>query len=84
MDSSSFSQLSYQQQQDRWLEWRSRQLNYQEGAVSESPPDNQNPAASVPPVALPQAAPSHHQHLDQVLQRHAQAAKRLSAFHDAT
>ena len=84
MDSSSFSQLSYQEQQDRWLEWRSQQLRYQEGKVEEAAPENKNPAATVPPVVFPQAAPSHHQHLDQILQRHAQAAKRLSAFHDAT
>ena len=30
---SPFSALTYQEQQDRWLEWRSRQLDYQPTSV---------------------------------------------------
>ncbi|MBQ9262763.1 MAG: hypothetical protein IJ189_00965 [Clostridia bacterium] len=80
---SPFAALSYQDQQDRWLEWRSRQLEFQEGAVIEAPNAYEKPAAEVPPVTLPhfqQAAPTHHKNLDQVLARHANAAKHLTAF----
>ena len=82
---SPFSALSYQEQQDRWLEWRSRQLNYQPAdAESAVPPASPiPPAPSAPRLRLPNmpiAAPVQHQQLDQVLNRHAQARKRAGAF----
>ena len=79
---SPFSALSYQEHQDRWLEWRSRQMDFQEGGLSE---DRQKKPADteMPPVHLPNfqdSAPVRHQNLDAVLSRHARAEKRLSAF----
>lgn len=85
---SPFAALSYQEQQDRWLEWRSRQLEFQEGNVVESKTDQKKSAEPfVPPVQLPhfqQAAPTRHQNLDQVLSRISQAEKRLGAFQQPT
>ena len=79
---SPFAALSYQEQQDRWLEWRSRQLDFREAGVAEEaqkkPEDTE-----VPPVHLPhlqESAPVRHQNLDAVLSRHARAEKRLGAF----
>ena len=83
---SPFSALSYQEQQDRWLEWRSRQLDYR--PVSESGQALEAPAAapqqaSLPPMRLPNMriqAPSRHRELDQVLIRHRQALRQAGTF----
>lgn len=79
-----FSELSYQEQQDRWLEWRSRQLAFREGSVSEENAAYKEPAAAkAAPVKLPnysQSAPTRHQNLDQVLSRMVQAEKRAGTF----
>lgn len=79
---SPFAALSYQEQQDRWLEWRSRQLDFREGPVEED--EKKEPAVtSVPPVVLPHvqpAAPTRHQNLDQVLSRHSQAVRKAGPF----
>lgn len=79
---SPFAAMSYRDQQDRWLEWRSQQLEFQEAGMDEK--DAKKPAdAHVPPVSLPylqQAAQPRHQNLDRVLTRHMQAKKQLSAF----
>ena len=80
---SPFSALSYQEQQDRWLEWRSRQLDYRpadEGDASPSP-------APAQPLRLPNtpiSAPTRHRELDQVISRHAQAVKRAGTFRPLT
>ena len=98
MDNSSspspFSALSYQEQQDRWLEWRSRQLDYRpvtpEGSEEAVPSEDDTKKGTaystvpdLPPLRMPNmaiAAPVRHRELDQVLSRHAQAAKRAGAF----
>lgn len=87
---SPFSALTYQEQQDRWLEWRSRQLDYR--PVSSTPPadfeknaDLSGPAEEdLPPIRLPNLrapAPTRHRELDQVWARHQQAMRRAGTFH---
>ena len=81
---SPFSALTYQEQQDRWLEWRSRQLDYQPAA--EKQPTEPAPARKnipVPRMRQPNmriAAPVRHRELDEVLSRHRQAMRRAGAF----
>lgn len=86
--SSPFAAMSYQEQQDRWLEWRSRQLDYrpagkpQEDQPIPYPSEDTN-ETTLPPVILPnlrQVAPTRHKELDKVLARHHQAAKRAGHF----
>ena len=85
---SPFSEMTYQEQQDRWLEWRSRQLEFREGNVVEENRGKKTPAElSASPVLLPnlqQAAPTRHQNLDQVFSRMEKAQKKLSAFQTPT
>ena len=95
---SPFSALTYQEQQDRWLEWRSRQLDYRPanaGMSRESsaadPAANQKRTADSAVPELPQVrltnmalnAPRGRKELDQVLSRHARAARRAGAFQTA-
>lgn len=79
-ESSPFAALSYEEQQRRWMAWRSRQLDYQ--PARESPVEEAG-APSEAPLRLPQLrdpAPTQHRELDQVLQRHRQALRRAGAF----
>ncbi len=84
---SPFSALSYQEQQRRWMEWRSRQLDYQ--PVSDrTPPAKPQPSPNsagnaVPPLRqpnMPISAPVRRRELDQVLSRHRDAARRAGAY----
>ena len=81
---SPFSALSYQEQQNRWLEWRSRQLDYQPTAgkqPQEKVPVNQNsskPAMRMPNMRI--AAPVQHRELDEVISRHRKAMRQAGAF----
>ncbi len=81
---SPFSALSYQEQQDRWLEWRSRQLDYQPAAEKQPPqPPVLQKEGDFPRMRLPNmriAAPVRHRELDEVLSRHRQAMQRAGAF----
>lgn len=79
---SPFSALSYQEQQDRWLEWRSRQLDYQPAGQA-APEDDSHPSMSAMPLRMPNmalSAPTRHRELDQVISRHAQALRKAGAF----
>ena len=81
---SPFSALTYQEQQDRWLEWRSRQLDYQP-AADRRPPEPAPVQKNVPVPRMRQpnmriAAPVRHRELDEVLSRHRQAMRRAGAF----
>ena len=85
-NTSPFSALSYQEQQDRWLEWRSRQLDYKpvqpEQPIQKEPPV-QRPEESRPRLREPNmriAAPVRRRELDEVLSRHRQAMKRAGTF----
>ena len=94
---SPFAALTYQEQQDRWLEWRSRQLDYRPadpespGVRTEEKNAQQKGRADQAPPELPQlripnmalAAPAGRRELDQVLARHHQAMKRAGAFQTA-
>ena len=81
---SPFSALTYQEQQDRWLEWRSRQLDYQPAAVRQPPETPATQKTSGPPhMRMPNmriAAPVQHRELDEVISRHRQAMRRAGAF----
>lgn len=83
-ETSPFSALTYQEQQDRWLEWRSRQLDYcpvvsnkQTDAVL---PPLKIPALSVPPQPPKTPAPYRHAQLDQVYSRHQAAVRKASGW----
>ena len=80
---SPFAALSYQEQQDRWMEWRSRQLDYRdaEPSIEERRREGrQQPSAAMRQPVLRDPAPTRHQELDQVLARHKQALRRAGAF----
>lgn len=92
---SPFAALSYQEQQDRWLEWRSRQLDFkpaqeehpesftQEETKKEAAPAAYPQLREPPPVTLPyirNPAPTRHHELDKLRARHAQAAKMAGKF----
>jgi hypothetical protein len=80
---SPFSALSYQEQQDRWLEWRSRQLDYRPAAVGQAQETSAPKDRGVPQMRLPNmriASPVRHRELDEVLTRHRQAMQRAGAF----
>lgn len=88
-DASPFAALTYQEQQDRWLEWRSRQLDYR--SASSTPPDaplplqapqeeEETPPVSFGPSSFRHPAPTRHRELDEVLRRHAQAKRRAAFF----
>ena len=82
---SPFSALTYQEQQDRWMEWRSRQLDYRP-----SPGEGEAEARPAQPVReerprlrnpnMPIAAPYQRRELNQVLRRHQKALLRAGAF----
>ena len=72
---SPFSALTYQEQQDRWLEWRSRQLDYRPAA--------EPPSAGAPRMRLPNmriSSPVRRRELDEVISRHRQALRQAGAF----
>ena len=83
---SPFAALSYQEQQDRWLAWRSRQLDYRPAAPGTAAAEKGTADRAVPeapPLRLPHLssqAPVRRRELDQVLSHHAQAAKRAGVF----
>ena len=87
---SPFAALTYQEQQDRWLEWRSRQLDYQPAAAPpQQPTEKAEPSAKPAPMpgmrmpnfAVP--APTRHEQLDRVLARHSQAVKKTGMYRPA-
>ena len=83
--SSPFSALSYQEQQDRWLEWRSRQLDYRPATPEAAPREEHAPSARAvqPLLRTPNmriAAPVRRKELDEVLSKHRQALRRVGAF----
>ena len=87
---SPFAALTWQEQQDKWLAWRSRQLDYQPAARDEPGPEPIRPPeqparrpGGPPPMRLPNmriAAPVRHQELDEVINRHRQALKKAGSF----
>ena len=83
--SSPFSALSYKEQQDRWMEWRSQQLDFREAVPPQPQAGVSAPARPAPPpVRLPMmqeaAAQNRRRELDQVLARHDMARKQAGAF----
>ena len=93
---SPFAALTWQEQQDRWLAWRSRQLDYRP-AEKETPAEKPRAkpvaenrseaqryeAEGRPRLRLPNmmiAATTRHQELDEVINRHRKALKQAAAF----
>ncbi len=74
---SPFAALSFEEQQRRWMEWRSRQLDYRPAEEDQAPAP---PSRRLKLPNMPIAAPTRHAELDQVLSRHRQAAKKAGAF----
>ncbi len=80
---SPFSALTYQEQQDRWLEWRSRQLRYQPTAAAAPARPQARDQNGLPPLKTPNmriAAPARHRELDEVIARHRRALRQSGAF----
>ena len=80
---SPFSALTYQEQQDRWLEWRSRQLDYRPAAAGQPQETSALKGGDAPQMRLPNmriAAPVRHRELDEVLTRHRHAMQRAGVF----
>ncbi|MBQ4640758.1 MAG: hypothetical protein IJB69_09630 [Clostridia bacterium] len=85
-DVSPFAALTFSQQQDKWREWRSQQLEFKK-AADEQPLPKENEAKEVPQEKqeAAQAAPAwpmptRHRELDKVLSRHQAAVKKAGAF----
>ena len=76
---SPFAALSWEEQQHRWMEWRSRQLDYR--PTEEAPPVPKAPEKGLRAPNLPMSAPPRHRELDQVLSRHRTALRRAGEFH---
>lgn len=81
---SPFSALTYQEQQDRWLEWRSRQLDYRPAAGKRTlETAAEPPSAGAPRMRLPNmriSSPVRRRELDEVISRHRQALRQAGAF----
>lgn len=83
---SPFAASSYREQQDRWLEWRSRQLDFQPAGEirDEIPQEREIPVPSYSWPVMQQPAPTRHRELDKVWERHKQAAGRTGQFMPAS
>ncbi len=84
-NTSPFSALSYQEQQDQWLAWRSQQLEYHDASVPPPAPAAPPPPKeeALPPLRLPQfqrPAPTRHGELDKIQAKHRQAARTAAAW----
>lgn len=85
-DSSPFSALTFEEQQHRWLMWRSQQLEYKRAPI-----DEKLPSAPLPPIPIPelrmQDHPSQmqnrHAQLDRVYQKHKQVSQHHLAWQSA-
>jgi len=77
---SPFAALSYEEQQRRWMEWRSRQLDYRPAEEAPPAPPSRGAQGALRLPNMPLSAPTRHAELDQVLSRHRQAMKRAGAF----
>lgn len=76
---SPFAALSWEEQQRRWMEWRSRQLDYR--PAEETQPAPKAPGGGLRAPNLPLSPPPRRRELDQVLARHRQALRRAGEFH---
>ena len=81
---SPFSALTFEEQQQKWLLWRSQQLDYQEASMDTAPNIAQAPSPiQLPdPVMLPQEHPNTYRHsqLDSIYSRHRQAFARTGVW----
>lgn len=79
-DVSPFAALSFSQQQDRWREWRSRQLEYKKAAEENPLPREETDALPENHMLAAPAAPTRHHELDKVLARHKTALRHTGQF----
>ena len=79
-DVSPFAALSFSQQQDKWREWRSRQLEYKKAAEDNPLPMEETDALQENHMPPAPAAPTRHRELDKVLARHKTALRRTGQF----
>lgn len=80
-----FSALSFQEQQEKWLSWRSQHLAFEPADME--PPKPQVAANEPVSKPLPQPityAPPRHGALDRLYQRHASAKRQTGAFTSIT
>lgn len=77
---SPFAALSYQEQQDKWREWRSRELDYRQVTLPERETAKEKEAGSMPSSLPVKPAPTRHRELDRVLSRHLSAVKKAGAY----
>lgn len=81
-DASPFAEMTFQAQQDKWREWRSRQWDFRSAAreaEKEEEPKEQNKAQPAAPAPV-RPAPTRHRELDRVLSRHKTALQKAGAF----
>lgn len=79
-DSSPFAEKSWQEQQDKWREWRSMQLEYRQ--TEEKAEIQKEDTSHKEPLPV-KPAPTRHRELDRVLSRHKAAVNRAGAFRQA-
>lgn len=76
-DTSPFAEKSWQEQQDKWREWRSMQLEYRQTEEEKKVQKEEMVPNEQMPVKPP---PTRHRELDKVLSRHKAAVNRAGAF----
>ena len=76
-DISPFAEKSWQEQQDKWREWRSMQLEYMPTEEREEVQKEEMVHKEQMPV---KPAPTRHRELDRVLIRHKNALNRAGVF----
>ena len=77
-DSSPFSALTFEEQQHRWLMWRSQQLEYKQAPIEEKMPTSPLPPIPIPDLRLqdrPMQPQNRHAQLDRVYLKHKQASQ---------
>ncbi len=80
-DTSPFAEKSWREQQDKWREWRTMQLEYRQ-TEENSEMKKEETGHREPLPASP--APTRHRELDRVLSRHKAAVNRAGAFQQMT
>lgn len=81
---SPFSALTFEEQQQKWLLWRSQQLDYHAAAPdnAKEEPEKPLPLQLPKPIALPLEHPNTYRHsqLDSIYSRHRQAFAHTGAW----
>lgn len=83
---SPFSALTFKEQQEKWMAWRSQHLIFEPAEIQEQPAEKEKTEPAVSPVQpssypAERAAPTRHGELDRLRARHQTATKNISAWH---